>query len=479
MREHFRSFDSKITFFAFADIITAVSGMLIFITLLLATDLGRPTDSRSQAANVQVQQQLDETLSQQVEVDSNNRNLQQLLTAAETAPASEKLETDITRLRAQLAEEKKKHVRVAEQLAASQSAIEARDRTLGLTALKAQIQQVIQEVESLARQEAQVRQEMAVLDQRVAGVQSKLLTLRQWEGKLWLIPDRSSTTKEPILAVVSGAGVKVQQFDHPDQAREFGGSSALTEFASYLGEAKALDQYFVFMVKPSGIALFGRLVKSARDKGFEVGFDAVEEDKNIYFSTPQVPDETTPPPPHPVSQGPAGGGGYSDPRGESTGPGTSGGNGVGGSSGAASSGEGRSGRSPAAGAAGGGGRGSGTGSGAGSGTGSGAGNGTGAGVGSGAGSGAGNGTGSGTGKGAGSGIGESNGATAASGETNATAVGASTNTNAGERKAAGNSSASADSKKKQRPDVAQPTPPPAPKPKSWWQRFLAWVASWF
>ena len=495
MREHFRSFDSKITFFAFADIITAVSGMLIFITLLLATDLGRPTDSRSQAANVQVQQQLDETLSQQVEVDSNNRNLQQLLTAAETAPASEKLETDITRLRAQLAEEKKKHVGVAEQLAASQSAIEARDRTLGLTALKTQIQQVIQEVESLARQEAQVRQEMAVLDQRVAGVQSKLLTLRQWEGKLWLIPDRSSTTKEPILAVVSGAGVKVQQFDHPDQAREFGGSSALTEFASYLGEAKALDQYFVFMVKPSGIALFGRLVKSARDKGFEVGFDAVEEDKNIYFSTPQVPDETTPPPPHPVSQGPAGGGGYSDPRGESTGPGTSGGNGVGGSSGAASSGEGRSGRSPAAGAAGGGGRGSGTGSGAGNGTGSGvgsgtgsgagngtgsgAGNGTGAGVGSGAGSGAGNGTGSGTGKGAGSGIGESNGATAASGETNATAVGASTNTNAGERKAAGNSSASADSKKQQRPDVAQPTPPPAPKPKSWWQRFLAWVASWF
>ena len=495
MREHFRSFDSKITFFAFADIITAVSGMLIFITLLLATDLGRPTDSRSQAANVQVQQQLDETLSQQVEVDSNNRNLQQLLTAAETAPASEKLEADITRLRAQLAEEKKKHVGVAEQLAASQSAVEARDRTLGLTALKTQIQQVIQEVESLARQEAQVRQEMAVLDQRVAGVQSKLLTLRQWEGKLWLIPDRSSTTKEPILAVVSGAGVKVQQFDHPDQAREFGGSSALTEFASYLGEAKALDQYFVFMVKPSGIALFGRLVKSARDKGFEVGFDAVEEDKNIYFSTPQVPDETTPPPPHPVSQGPAGGGGYSDPRGESTGPGTSGGNGVGGSSGAASSGEGRSGRSPAAGAAGGGGRGSGTGSGAGNGTGSGvgsgtgsgagngtgsgAGNGTGAGVGSGAGSGAGNGTGSGTGKGAGSGIGESNGATAASGETNATAVGASTNTNAGERKAAGNSSASADSKKQQRPDVAQPTPPPAPKPKSWWQRFLAWVASWF
>ena len=51
MREHFRSFDSKISFFAFADIITAVSGMLIFITLLLATDLGRPTNSQSPSSD--------------------------------------------------------------------------------------------------------------------------------------------------------------------------------------------------------------------------------------------------------------------------------------------------------------------------------------------------------------------------------------------------------------------------------------------
>ena len=291
MSSRLRSLDSKISFFAFADIITAVSGVLIFVALLLATDLGQPTDSRSQAANSEIEQRLQETLAQQVDVDAQNQRLQGLLATAETAPAPEKLETDITSLRAQLAVEKKKHAGVAEQLAVSQSAIEARDRTLGLTDLKAQTQRVVQETESLACQEAKVREEMAGLDQRMASVQSKLLKLREREGKLWLIPDKSSTTKEPVLATISGSGLKVERFDHPDQAREFSKESAHAGFDSYLGESKPLDQYVVFLVRPSGIALFERLVKLARERGFEVGFDALEEDREIHFTTPPPLDE--------------------------------------------------------------------------------------------------------------------------------------------------------------------------------------------
>src|ERR1700742_1743848 len=105
MRDRLRSFDSKITFFAFADIITAVSGMLIFITLLLATDLGRPTDNRTQA-DAELQRQLDETLAQQSQTDAQNRGLQTLLAAANTAPPPEKLKSDISRLRTELADEK-------------------------------------------------------------------------------------------------------------------------------------------------------------------------------------------------------------------------------------------------------------------------------------------------------------------------------------------------------------------------------------
>jgi hypothetical protein len=300
MSSRLRSLNStKISFFAFQDIITSVSGILILVTLILATELDHPTSRTTHDADPELERKLSETLRQQTEVNALNQNLQGLLAAAETAPAAEKLEVDIARLRSQLADEEKKHSSIAEQLDASQSAIEARDRTLGLTDLKAQIQRVIQEAATIAREEAKVRDEMSRLDQRVASVQSKLLKLREREGKLWLIPDKTSTTKEPILATISRTGARVERFDHPDQAKEFSKSSARNQFDSYLEQAKPLDQYVVFLIRPSGIELFDRLVKLAREKGFEVGFDALEEDREIHFTTPPSLDD--PPDPNTTS----------------------------------------------------------------------------------------------------------------------------------------------------------------------------------
>jgi len=297
MNSRLRSLDSKISFFAFADIITAVSGVLIFVALLLATDLGRPTSSSSPTGDSEIERRLQQTLAQQVEVDAQNHRLQELLAMADTAPDPEKLNADIARLRSQLAEEQKRQAAVADQMAESQASIAARDKVLGLTALKATVQHAKEEAETIARQDAKARSVMATLDQQVAQQQSKLLKLRQRDGQLWLIPDKSSTTKEPILVTVSGSGVAIEHFDHPEQRKQLGTFDADTAFKSYLGHAKSLDQYVVFLVRPSGIETFRDLVKSARDSGFDVGFDALEEDRQTHFSTPPAIDEPTPPTP--------------------------------------------------------------------------------------------------------------------------------------------------------------------------------------
>jgi hypothetical protein len=295
MSSRLRSLDSKISFFAFADIITAVSGVLIFVALLLATDLGRPTSSSSQAANSEMERQLQETLAQQAEVDSQNHRLQALLVTADTAPDLEKLQADITRLRSQISEEQKKQTALSDQMADSQAAIAARDKVLGLTNLKATVQRVIQENEAIARQEAKVQSEMDGIDQQVARVESKLLKLRQWDGQIWLIPDKSATTKEPIVVFVDGLGATIQRVDHPDERKQLDKADADSAFRSYLDLAKSLDQYVVFEVKPSGIELFQDLVKSARAKGFAIGYDALEEDKNPHLSPLPSIDEPTPP----------------------------------------------------------------------------------------------------------------------------------------------------------------------------------------
>src|SRR5262249_52094411 len=158
---------------------------------------------------------------------------------------------------------------VAKQLEANQATRAARDRTLGLTDLKAQVERDLRETESLSDEDKKARETMTSFEDRVAKAEGQVLKLREREGKLWLVPDKSSTTKEPILTTVSRTGVRIERFDHPDQAKEFGRSNARGAFDSYLADVKPLDQYLVFLVRPSGVELFDRLVKSARARGFE------------------------------------------------------------------------------------------------------------------------------------------------------------------------------------------------------------------
>jgi len=129
------------------------------------------------------------------------------------------------------------------------------------------------------------------LERQVGRLQSTLLQLTQRDGQIWLIPDRSATTKEPILVTVGGGGAAMDRFNHPEQRRQLEAAGADSAFRTYLGRAKSLDQYVVFLIRPSGITLFQTLVQSARGMGFEVGYDAIEEDRQIHFSTPPAVDE--------------------------------------------------------------------------------------------------------------------------------------------------------------------------------------------
>jgi hypothetical protein len=197
----------------------------------------------------------------------------------------------MVRFQRQLADEKNKSTNLTAQLASSKPAMEAKDKALGLTELKNQIQQAVKDAEALARQAARAREEMASLEKDVTLVETKLLKLREREGKLWLIPDKSSTTKEPILVTVSKSGAKLERFEHAGQARELAMANAMTGFESYLNGLKPSDQYVVFLIKPSGIELFNQLVAIARTKNFDVGYDALEEDREIFFTTPPPLDE--------------------------------------------------------------------------------------------------------------------------------------------------------------------------------------------
>lgn len=303
MREHFRTFDSKITFFAFADIITAVSGMLVFITLLLATDLGHPVTGLAQKATTETEQELQQALDAQTAVDAQINRLQELLTAAETSPGAGQLQSDIANLRAQLADEKKKEAGLDARMANSQAAIAARDKVLGLTDLKATVDATVKAAKFIAGQAADARTQANDLESQITRASSQLATLRERAGQLWFIPDNRLTAKQPIFVTISGSGISIDQFNRPDLHKEADSDHASPVFADYLHSAKSTNQYVVFLVKPSGISTFDGLVQAARDMGFSVGYDALEENREAHYSTPPPIDETASP--SPSSAGPS------------------------------------------------------------------------------------------------------------------------------------------------------------------------------
>lgn len=296
MSSRLRNWSStRISFFAFQDIITCVSGILILVTLMLAAELDQPTEWQSDETASALEAQLKQLLAAQAELDVEAEALQRALAAAQAAPAPEKLEADLTRLREELEALRQKEAAGADAAAKARAALEERDRALGLTDLKARISDAAREARELEAKYAALRQEMGRLETRLAATQAKLLQLKAREGQLWLIPDQRATTKEPLLVTLSGRGGVIERFDRPAERIACTAAEASSALRQALANLKPANQYVVFMLRPSGIELFKELKSVALQKGFEVGFDALAEGQEVHFTSPPKFDEPPPP----------------------------------------------------------------------------------------------------------------------------------------------------------------------------------------
>ena len=114
--------------------------------------------------------------------------------------------------------------------------------------------------------------------------ENQLIEAQARKNEIWLIPDRSTTTREPVLAIVTADAVVIERFDHPEKI-ELRGFGLRAKFEQALGSYSKLDQYIVFYFKPSGVDHFAELTEAARNAGFEIGYDAVNENVVIHFGS--------------------------------------------------------------------------------------------------------------------------------------------------------------------------------------------------
>jgi hypothetical protein len=280
---------APINFFSFIDIITGVTGVLILVTLLLATMVnpaitggGLPEDQPDPV----VRNQLEQLLDQLSTINLANQRLQQTLSAVQAAPNAASLSQEVADLKRQADAARQRVAGLQAELEKLRQRERERDAALGLDEASRQIGKLKAALEKLRTEVQAAIADMLQWEAKARESEARLLLAQRDQNKIWVIPEASHTSKEPLLAVISDRSVTIERFNKPE-SRTILQQPTESEVIGALKEFSTVDYYVVFYVRPSGIGRFQNLKKSCKKEGYEVGYDAIEEQTEIAFSRPQ------------------------------------------------------------------------------------------------------------------------------------------------------------------------------------------------
>ena len=275
-----------VNFFFLVDIFTCVLGILILVTLMWATQAntsatGRPTSTVLEQAR---QQELTRLLGDLSRLNAQNELQQRSVTAAESAPGLAGLQLEIDDLTQANTTQRQRQGALQDKIQRSEQAGAKRDDVLGLTDLRLQVEKLREEISGVQPLLDKALADMKLAENKVKDTDADLLAAKSLRDKLWLIPDLSQTTKEPLLVTVAERVIRIERFNKPSETILILHTHSEDEFKAKLKRYDSLNYYTVFYVKPSGIPIFEKIREIAKDANFEVGYDAIEEGKEIVFS---------------------------------------------------------------------------------------------------------------------------------------------------------------------------------------------------
>jgi hypothetical protein len=248
----------RISFFSFQDIITSVTGILILVTLMLSFSLKLDEEPEER----RLEKQLKEQRERLAAVEKENSAMQRRRIEATTLP-------DPAQVRAQIESLHREDAQMQQQRERSEQELKTlRERIAASTP------------------PATLRAEVAQLEKRVEELRQKLAKEKTNSNVLLVIPDPEAqrAQKKPVAMVVSGDSLKAQRIEGSG-SQEIPISSG-ESLRSVLRRFDPAREFVVFYFRPSGAKWFDAFRDEARRAGFEVGYDAVEEQKEVVFSAP-------------------------------------------------------------------------------------------------------------------------------------------------------------------------------------------------
>ena len=247
----------------FQDIITSLSGIMIFLTLMMAVDVASHHELG---------------LSGPVPAAANNESALQAL-----------------RKRVASLREAIRHLSLAgltngdprRALANATQAIHEEKRQVDLLLEQEELRR---EIERLERELAAARQESKLSQAEQQELELKIKTLNEALAKalqdrgVAFIPE-AGIAKTPLLVECSGAKIRSGFLTRAEPPTEFATTEeGIEAFMKYAATRSASQEYFVLFLKPSSIKYGRKMALLLKGQGYDVGYDAFEEDRSIRFA---------------------------------------------------------------------------------------------------------------------------------------------------------------------------------------------------
>lgn len=133
----------------------------------------------------------------------------------------------------------------------------------------------------------QVREARKKLDASAEVLRQRQAELKLLTNRIFVLAEADRSGKQPVLVVLSGTNGACSRFGQTNLV-EFAGNAQRTDFGRLLAGWNTRQDRLVFYVRPSGIGHFEACRRLAQQRGFSVGSDAAEEDKQYVLTKPRT-----------------------------------------------------------------------------------------------------------------------------------------------------------------------------------------------
>jgi len=300
MSDFLRGDDEEVaSFFAFQDVITAVLGILILIALQLSFSINvlkgedgnqeGKVDSHiiSEKEFIEKRREREELERRLSQLRDENREILAKKEALASAGGSLKGIEDSIRILVSEIEQLEIDLDVLDQaISDKRKTLQEEAAKLGLSSVQSKVTELSEKSRDDAKIISALREKMKELSSSLSRSLEELSSEKKRKDSVWMIPEKDNDGKEPLIVIIDDSSMRFEEFDKPESLRVLNTSSLTSSFEAGVEKYDKRKFKIVFLFKPSGAIYFEKVIELAKELGFEVGYDPVEERQKIIFSLP-------------------------------------------------------------------------------------------------------------------------------------------------------------------------------------------------